>query len=139
MLACPNPCGLHGIAYPPLPSHFFPSKLSNRFLFPRCSSVVTSRKCKFSSLSFLFSSKNRHRFSIRASVEPEVSDSVVSDTPQFAPQPYSVKIPVGDRHVSHLHFMLRYSELELNWGIFISDLCTSVCCFGLLVSISPLK
>ncbi|KAI9121586.1 hypothetical protein K1719_008619 [Acacia pycnantha] len=37
---------------------------------------------------------------IRASAEPEVSDSSsVSDIPQYASQPFSVKIPVGDRHI----------------------------------------
>lgn len=32
-------------------------------------------------------------------MEPEVSDSSVGDNPQFAPQPFSVRIPVGDRHI----------------------------------------
>ncbi|XP_028761305.1 probable polyribonucleotide nucleotidyltransferase 1, chloroplastic [Neltuma alba] len=97
MLACP---GIHhGGLYSSQPSQFFSSKPYNRFLFPSTSCHPISRKYGFSPLSFLFSEKNRRRFSIRASVEPEVSDSSVSDIPQFASQPFSVKIPVGDRHI----------------------------------------
>ncbi|KAK4272359.1 hypothetical protein QN277_020927 [Acacia crassicarpa] len=98
MLACPSIH--HGRLYPSQPFQFFPSKPCNRFLFPSSSCHFTSRKCKFSPLSFLFPVKNGHRFSIRASAEPEVSDSSsVSDIPQYASQTFSVKIPVGDRHI----------------------------------------
>ncbi|XP_027352842.1 probable polyribonucleotide nucleotidyltransferase 1, chloroplastic isoform X1 [Abrus precatorius] len=98
MLVCPS-SSLHGLATlhrHSQPAHFL---LSNPFLFPPSSRFAASRKCSFPSL---FSGKNRHRFRVRVSTDSsEVSESVVGDAagPHIPLQPYSVKIPVGDRHI----------------------------------------
>ncbi|KAL4377454.1 hypothetical protein GQ457_02G030490 [Hibiscus cannabinus] len=83
------------------PSHFTVSRrckfLSSpnppRFLTPKISS-----KC--SSLSLLFSRNGVgcNRFSVRALVEPEVSDSVAAGCSSLL-QPVSVKIPFGNREI----------------------------------------
>lgn len=93
MLACPS-SSLHGLATlqrHSQPSHFL---LSKPLFFPR---LAASHKCNFRSL---LSGNNRRRSAVRASADsPEVPESVgVGDGGGL--QPYSVKIPVGDRHVS---------------------------------------
>ncbi|QCD97215.1 hypothetical protein DEO72_LG6g1925 [Vigna unguiculata] len=95
MLACPS-SSLHGLATlqrHSQPSHFL---LSNSLFFPPSPRLAASRKCNFRSL---LSGRSSRRSAVRASADsPEVSESVVSDSGVL--QPYSVKIPVGDRHVS---------------------------------------
>ncbi|KAH1204770.1 putative polyribonucleotide nucleotidyltransferase 1, chloroplastic [Glycine max] len=92
MLACPS-SSLHGLATlqrHSQPSHFL---LSKPLFFPR---FHASRKCNFRSL---LSGNNRRRSAVRASADsPEVSESVVG-ADGGGLQPYSVKIPVGDRHI----------------------------------------
>lgn len=85
------------------PSQFLLSKQPTRFLLPAtCSRVSAYGKCKLHSLSLLFSVNNGNGFGVRASMQSseDVSESVGGGGPVFSPQPYSVKIPVGDRHVS---------------------------------------
>ncbi|XP_027930453.1 probable polyribonucleotide nucleotidyltransferase 1, chloroplastic [Vigna unguiculata] len=94
MLACPS-SSLHGLATlqrHSQPSHFL---LSNSLFFPPSPRLAASRKCNFRSL---LSGRSSRRSAVRASADsPEVSESVVSDSGVL--QPYSVKIPVGDRHI----------------------------------------
>ncbi|XP_041023853.1 probable polyribonucleotide nucleotidyltransferase 1, chloroplastic isoform X1 [Juglans microcarpa x Juglans regia] len=47
----------------------------------------------------LWRKQSKGFFGIRALEEPRVSESVASDDALFFPQSYSVKIPVGDRHI----------------------------------------
>jgi hypothetical protein len=57
----------------------------------------------------MFSSKNRrHSFSVKASLDSssEVLESIDVGGPHIGPQRYSVKIPVGDRHVSIFFLVL---------------------------------
>lgn len=95
MLACPS-SSLHGLATlqrHSQPSHFL---LSNSLFFPPSHRLAASRKCNFRSL---HCGRSSCRYAFRASADsPEVSESVVGDSGVL--QPYSVKIPVGDRHVS---------------------------------------
>ncbi|KAG2405407.1 polyribonucleotide nucleotidyltransferase [Vigna angularis] len=95
MLACPS-SSLHGLATlqrHSQPSHFL---LSNSLFFPPSHRLAASRKCNFRSL---HCGRSSCRSAFRASADsPEVSESVVGDSGVL--QPYSVKIPVGDRHVS---------------------------------------
>ncbi|KAK7396125.1 hypothetical protein VNO78_16909 [Psophocarpus tetragonolobus] len=94
MLTCPS-TSLYSLATlqrrsQPSHSHFL---FSNPLLFPR---FAASRKCNFRSL---LSAKNCRRSAVRASADsPEVSESVVAGDGGVL-QPYSVKIPVGDRHI----------------------------------------
>uniref|UniRef100_A0A5B6ZTB5 polyribonucleotide nucleotidyltransferase n=1 Tax=Davidia involucrata TaxID=16924 RepID=A0A5B6ZTB5_DAVIN len=95
MLANP---GFHGRPYPPS-SQF---SHSNRYIlslsYPACPCHLHSRRYPLRSLSLLLS-RSSNRFGIRAaSPESEVSQSE-SNGAQFVSQPYSVKIPVGDRHI----------------------------------------
>ncbi|PNX62389.1 polyribonucleotide nucleotidyltransferase-like protein [Trifolium pratense] len=84
--------------------HSQPSKflLSKPILFPPRPRLATfGGKLKSRSL---FSSKNRrHSFDVKASVDSssEVLESIDVDVdgPHIGPQRYSVKIPVGDRHL----------------------------------------
>ncbi|RDY09171.1 Polyribonucleotide nucleotidyltransferase 1, chloroplastic, partial [Mucuna pruriens] len=88
MLACPS-ISLHGLATLQLhsqPPHFL---LSKPLFFPPSSRFAASRKCNFRSLLF---GKNARQCGVRASAD--LSESVVAGL-----QPYSVKIPVGDRHI----------------------------------------
>lgn len=71
------------------------------------------KKSKLRSLSLISPRKqSRGSLGIRALKEPEASESVPSDGPLCFSQPCSVKIPVGDRHVSSIfefalcHFFL---------------------------------
>ncbi|MED6157820.1 Purine nucleoside phosphorylase [Stylosanthes scabra] len=105
MLACPSTSTFHGGATlhhhhhnhhrrcrrSHLPSLFFPSRPHFSF--------SADGKCRSRSLSLLFSGNyNRNGFAVRASTEPsEVTDG--GGATHIAPQPYSVKIPVGDRHI----------------------------------------
>ncbi|KAL9289775.1 hypothetical protein ACSQ67_024460 [Phaseolus vulgaris] len=93
MLACPS-SSLHGLATLQRHSQSPHFLLSNSLLFPPSPRLATSRKCNFRSL---LSGRISRRSAVRASANsPEVSESVVGDG--GALQPYSVKIPVGDRH-----------------------------------------
>lgn len=59
------------------------------------------RKPEQGSLSFILRRKqSKGFFGIKASEEHRVSESVASTGAPFFPESYSVKIPVGDRHVS---------------------------------------
>jgi hypothetical protein len=59
------------------------------------------KKSKLRSLSLISPRKqSKGSLGIRALEEPEVSESVTSDGPLCSSQPCSIKIPVGDRHVS---------------------------------------
>ncbi|KAL2320519.1 hypothetical protein Fmac_029488 [Flemingia macrophylla] len=91
MLACPS-SSLHGLAAlqrHSQPSHFL---LSNPLplLFPPSARFSASRKCNLRS-----ANTARRRALLRPSAE--LSDSVVGEGGVL--QPYSVKIPVGDRHI----------------------------------------
>ncbi|KAA8516905.1 hypothetical protein F0562_017277 [Nyssa sinensis] len=95
MLANP---GFHGRPCPPA----FQFSHSNRhrlsLFYPACPCHLQSKRYPLRSLSLLLSRRS-NRFGIRAAAsEPEVSQSA-SNAAQFVSQPYSVKIPVGDRHI----------------------------------------
>ncbi|XP_068341694.1 probable polyribonucleotide nucleotidyltransferase 1, chloroplastic [Pyrus communis] len=94
MLANPNSCRLHC----PNPSQFLDPNRPKCFLFPNCPrSPCFSSKSKFCNLSLLLPRKTSKKgLGIRALSEP---GGVSSSGPQGYPQPYSVKIPVGDRHI----------------------------------------
>ncbi|KAM1108951.1 probable polyribonucleotide nucleotidyltransferase 1, chloroplastic [Malus sylvestris] len=94
MLANPNSCRLHC----PNPSQFLHPNRPKCFLFPNCPrSPCFSSKSKFCNLSLLLPRKTSKKgLGIRALSEP---GGVPSSGPQGYPQPYSVKIPVGDRHI----------------------------------------
>ncbi|KAK7290675.1 hypothetical protein RIF29_05264 [Crotalaria pallida] len=101
MLASPTSLSLNGRG---LNSRFLLSNQPTPFLFPTTNSSRVSAygKCKFRSLSLLFSVKNLNGngFGVRASVQS--SEEVAVDGgggSVIMPQPYSVKIPVGDRHI----------------------------------------
>ncbi|KAF3441239.1 hypothetical protein FNV43_RR15152 [Rhamnella rubrinervis] len=83
----------------PCCSQFLHPKNSKLFLFRNSHPNLTSRKSKFGSFSLLLSTKNAKCFSARALADPTVSNAVVSDVSHSFPQPYSVKIPIGDRHI----------------------------------------
>ncbi|KAF1886578.1 hypothetical protein Lal_00045811 [Lupinus albus] len=99
MLSYPNFINSHQ------PFQFLLSNQPTRFLFPTTFSRVSSYgKCRSNSVSLLFSLKNRkgNGFGVKASLQSseEVSDAVGVDGGSVVlPQPYSVKIPVGDRHI----------------------------------------
>ncbi|XP_044499742.1 polyribonucleotide nucleotidyltransferase 1, chloroplastic isoform X2 [Mangifera indica] len=99
-----NSSGLPARPYYPHSSHFSPSSRCKLSLSPNCSCFANSTKSsKFISLSLLLSAKNYPRkFSVKAlAQEPRVSESetVATDAPPSFPQPVSVKIPYGDRHI----------------------------------------
>ena len=103
VLSAPKRCEAKMLANPssrPCCSQFLQPKSSKLFLFRNSHRNLTSRKSKFGSLSLLLSTKNALGFSVRALADPSVSDAVVSDASHSFPQPYSVKILIGDRHVS---------------------------------------
>ncbi|KAF3442818.1 hypothetical protein FNV43_RR16736 [Rhamnella rubrinervis] len=83
----------------PCCSQFLHPKNSKLFLFRNSHPNLTSRKSKFGSFSLLLSTKNAKCFSARALADPPVSNAVVSDVSHSFPQPCSVKIPIGDRHI----------------------------------------
>ncbi|XP_019433123.1 PREDICTED: probable polyribonucleotide nucleotidyltransferase 1, chloroplastic [Lupinus angustifolius] len=96
MLPYPNCINSHQ------PFQFLLSNQPTHFLFPATFPRVSAHgKCRSSSVSLLFSVKNRkgNGFGVRGSLQSpeEVSDSVGGSV--GLPQPYSVKIPVGDRHI----------------------------------------
>ncbi|VVA36258.1 PREDICTED: polyribonucleotide nucleotidyltransferase [Prunus dulcis] len=92
MLANPNNSRLHC----PKPSQFLHPQRPKCFLFPNCPrSPCFTSKSKFCNLSLLLPRKSGKGFGIRALAEPGVS----TNGPQGYPPPYSVKIPVGDRHI----------------------------------------
>ncbi|XP_077247971.1 polyribonucleotide nucleotidyltransferase [Tasmannia lanceolata] len=87
MFSNPN---FHGRPKPPT---FFQPLRSRKLFFSFCPNFLHCRKPPFSSFSSLSARKiNRH--GIRAS---ETSASF--EGMHYVPQPYSVKIPVGDRHI----------------------------------------
>ena len=109
MLANPGTSTLHNrpnyTHIPPFSLTTHRCKLSLSPNFPRFSN---SAKSNFYSLSLLLSRRKRER--LFTSVNAFEETSVAHDAPQSLPQPISVKIPVGDRHVSlliclvHFHF-----------------------------------
>ncbi|KAM5550420.1 putative polyribonucleotide nucleotidyltransferase 1, chloroplastic [Rosa sericea] len=89
MLANPSSGRLHCAK----PFQFHPKSKSNKpkcFVFPNC---PPRSKSKFCSLSLLVPRKNRKAFGIRALTDAAGAAAV------DVTQPYSVKIPVGDRHI----------------------------------------
>uniref|UniRef100_A0A6N2KPB2 polyribonucleotide nucleotidyltransferase n=1 Tax=Salix viminalis TaxID=40686 RepID=A0A6N2KPB2_SALVM len=98
MLANPGTSTLHHRANythnPPFSLTTHRCKLS---LSPNFSRFSNSAKSNFSSLSLLLSRRKRERlFSVVNAFE---ETSVAHDASQSLPQPISVKIPVGDRHI----------------------------------------
>nr|TKS01719.1 putative polyribonucleotide nucleotidyltransferase 1, chloroplastic isoform X1 [Populus alba] len=98
MLANPSTSTLH---HRPNYTHNPPCSLSNHrcklSLSPNCPRFSNSAKSNFSSLSLLLSRRKRERlFTVFNAFE---ETSVAHDAPQSLPQPFSVKIPVGDRHI----------------------------------------
>ncbi|KAA0053844.1 putative polyribonucleotide nucleotidyltransferase 1 [Cucumis melo var. makuwa] len=95
-----NPCCLHFqpcYSHTSEFSHFGTSKISLSSYFPR---FHGSTKSKFSSLSLLRSKKSGKRLVTKALSESSVPDSVAaSDGAPGSLRPFSVKIPVGDRHI----------------------------------------
>ncbi|CAJ1919575.1 unnamed protein product [Sphenostylis stenocarpa] len=95
MLACPS-SSVHGLATlqrHSQPSHFL---LSKPLFFSPSPRLAASRKCNIRSLP---SGRNSRRSVVRASTDsPEALKSVVGGDGGVL-QPYSVKIPVGDRHI----------------------------------------
>ncbi|KAJ6761742.1 POLYRIBONUCLEOTIDE NUCLEOTIDYLTRANSFERASE [Salix koriyanagi] len=98
MLANPGTSTLHHRANythnPPFSLTTHRCKLSLSPNFPRLSN---SAKSNFSSLSLLLSRRKRERLFTVVNAFEETS--VAHDAPQSLPQPISVKIPVGDRHI----------------------------------------
>ncbi|KAH8491375.1 hypothetical protein H0E87_023501 [Populus deltoides] len=66
-------------------------------LSPNCPRFTNFAKSKCSSLSLLLSRRKRER--LVTVVKAFEDTSAVNDGPQSLPQPISVKIPVGDRHI----------------------------------------
>ncbi|KAJ6951823.1 polyribonucleotide nucleotidyltransferase 1 [Populus alba x Populus x berolinensis] len=98
MLANPSTSTLH---HRPNYTHNPPCSLSNHrcklSLSPNCPRFSNSAKSNFSSLSLILSRRKRERlFTVFNAFE---ETSVAHDAPQSLPQPFSVKIPVGDRHI----------------------------------------
>ncbi|CAK7341563.1 unnamed protein product [Dovyalis caffra] len=98
MLANPSTSTLH---YRPSSTHNPPFIHTNHrcklSLSPNCPRFANFAKSKFSSLSLLLSNRKLERlFTVVKAFE---ETSVVNDGPQSLPQPVSVKIPVGDRHI----------------------------------------
>ncbi|XP_011004776.1 PREDICTED: probable polyribonucleotide nucleotidyltransferase 1, chloroplastic isoform X1 [Populus euphratica] len=98
MLANPSTSTLH---HRPNYTHNPPCSLFNHrcklSLSPNCPRFSNSAKSNFSSLSLLLSRRKRERlFTVVNALE---ETSVAHDGPQSLPQPFSVKIPVGDRHI----------------------------------------
>uniref|UniRef100_A0A6M2EQ39 polyribonucleotide nucleotidyltransferase n=1 Tax=Populus davidiana TaxID=266767 RepID=A0A6M2EQ39_9ROSI len=98
MLANPSTSTLH---HRPNYTHNPPCSLSNHrcklSLSPNCPRFSNSAKSNFSSLSLLLSRRKRERlFTVFNAFEETY---VAHDAPQSLPQPFSVKIPVGDRHI----------------------------------------
>ncbi|XP_052305519.1 probable polyribonucleotide nucleotidyltransferase 1, chloroplastic isoform X2 [Populus trichocarpa] len=98
MLANPSTSTLH---HRPNYTHNPPCSLSNHrcklSLSPNCPRFSNSAKSNFSSLSLLLSRRKRERLFTVVNAFEETS--VAHDAPQSLPQPFSVKIPVGDRHI----------------------------------------
>ncbi|XP_009353073.1 probable polyribonucleotide nucleotidyltransferase 1, chloroplastic isoform X1 [Pyrus x bretschneideri] len=95
MLANPDSGRLHC----PNPSQFLNPNRPKCFLFPNCPrSPNFPSKSKFCNLSLLLPRQTGKKgLAIRALSEPRGVST--SGGPQGYPQPYSVKIPVGDRHI----------------------------------------
>ncbi|KAL9382044.1 hypothetical protein Peur_025079 [Populus x canadensis] len=98
MLANPSTSTLH---HRPNYTHNPPCALSNHrcklSLSPNCPRFSNSAKSNFSSLSLLLSRRKRERLFTFVNAFEETS--VAHDAPQSLPQRFSVKIPVGDRHI----------------------------------------
>jgi len=114
MLANPSTSTLH---HRPNYTHNPPCSLSNHrcklSLSPNCPRFSNSAKSNFSSLSLLLSRRKRERLFTVVNAFEETS--VAHDAPQSLPQPFSVKIPVGDRHVSLLICLVHFSFFILLW------------------------
>ncbi|KAJ6296763.1 hypothetical protein OIU78_022479 [Salix suchowensis] len=98
MLANPGTSTLH---HRPNYTHNPPFSLTTHrcklSLSPNFSRFSNSAKSNFSSLSLLLSRRKRERLFTVVNAFEETS--VAHDAPQSLPQPISVKIPVGDRHI----------------------------------------
>ncbi|XP_050370330.1 probable polyribonucleotide nucleotidyltransferase 1, chloroplastic [Argentina anserina] len=91
MLANPSSGRLHCTTNP---FHFHPNSHSNSnptSSRPKCFVCPRSTRSKYCTLSLLLPRKNRKPFGIRALTDASSGAGVA--------QPYSVKIPVGDRHI----------------------------------------
>ncbi|KAJ0014489.1 hypothetical protein Pint_20716 [Pistacia integerrima] len=114
-----NPSGLHSRPYYPHSSHFSLSSRCKLSLSPSCPCFINSKKSsKFRFLSLLLSPRNyTGTFIVKAlAQEHQVSDSetLTADAPPSFPQPVSVKIPYGDRHVPF--FTRRFWLRQVIWG-----------------------
>lgn len=105
-----NPSGVQSTPCYSHPSHFTFSNRCKLFLSPSCPRFLSSKKSsKFCSVSLLLSRNGGggNRFSVRALLEPEVSESIAAaadgagggDGGSGILQPVSVKIPFGDREI----------------------------------------
>lgn len=126
-----NPSGLHSRPHCPYSSHFSLSSRCKLSLSPNCPCLINSRKSsKFRSLSWRFIVKSLAQ-------EPQVSDSetLTADAPPTFPQPVSVKIPYGDRHVSFLLICTYYLFLLIFVLTFffcvVLEIDMSLCCINI--------
>ena len=97
-----NPSTSTTLHYRPNSTHNPPFSHTNHrcklSLSPYCPRFTNFAKSKCSSLSLLLSRRKRER--LVTVVKAFEDTSAVNDGPQSLHQPISVKIPVGDRHVS---------------------------------------
>lgn len=93
--------------------------VSRRALPAKMSRTICSRSLPLTTFkSRSLSLNNVNKGLVRALAESQVSDNVVTDS---FPQPYSVKIPVGDRHVSLIASLSLYLFSSCNhymWNAF---------------------
>ncbi|XP_061945664.1 polyribonucleotide nucleotidyltransferase 1, chloroplastic isoform X1 [Populus nigra] len=96
-----NPSTSTTLHYRPNSTHNPPFSHTNHrcklSLSPNCPRFTNFAKSKCSSLSLLLSRRKRER--LVTVVKAFEDTSAVNDGPQSLPQPISVKIPVGDRHI----------------------------------------
>lgn len=96
-----NPSTSTTLHYRPNSTHNPPFSHTNHScklsLSPKCPRFTNFAKSKCSSLSLLLSRRKRER--LVTVVKAFEETSAVNDGPQSLPQPISVKIPVGDRHI----------------------------------------
>ncbi|KAF9670294.1 hypothetical protein SADUNF_Sadunf13G0053500 [Salix dunnii] len=100
-------------------------------LSPGCLRFTNFAKSKCSSLSLLLSRRKRER--LVTVVKAFEDNSVVNDGPQSLPPPISVKIPVGDRHLSFVEILVETGHLgrQASGSVTVTDgetiIYTSVC------------
>ncbi|XP_057980328.1 probable polyribonucleotide nucleotidyltransferase 1, chloroplastic isoform X2 [Malania oleifera] len=96
-----NPCTFPNTPYY-LPASFLHSHDCGLAFSSISRRPLRSRKYSFPLLSLLLPRNARKTSSVRALAEPEVSGSAAANSSggtDYVPKPYSVKIPVGDRHI----------------------------------------